>query len=155
MDKKPFKETKLGSWIANKAPHVLDTVGDLMPDKGILGVVKKAIEKLDLSPVDHADFSRMHTEQLKELLALEAADRSSARLREVELAKTGHHDFLMYLTGIAILGAFAFVGYANVYLKIEGSAFIRFETMVETLTVGMASYYFGYSKGQSDKSKLG
>ena len=37
---KKIKETKLGSWLASKAPQVLDVVGDLLPDSGGLGVVK-------------------------------------------------------------------------------------------------------------------
>jgi hypothetical protein len=42
---KKIKETKLGSWLASKAPQVLDVVGDLLPDSGGLGVVKNLIDK--------------------------------------------------------------------------------------------------------------
>ena len=42
---KKIKETKLGSWLANKAPQILDVVGDLLPDSGGLGVVKNLIDK--------------------------------------------------------------------------------------------------------------
>ena len=42
---KKIKETKLGSWLKNKAPQVLDVVGDLLPDSGGLGVVKNLIDK--------------------------------------------------------------------------------------------------------------
>jgi hypothetical protein len=41
---KPIKETKLGKWLKGKAPKVLDTVGDLLPDRGALGVVKNLLE---------------------------------------------------------------------------------------------------------------
>lgn len=49
---KPIKETKLGQWLKDKAPSVLDTVGDLLPDQGALGVVKNLIDKQypDLDP---------------------------------------------------------------------------------------------------------
>ena len=36
---KKIKDTKLGSWLADKAPGILGVVGDLLPDKGALGVV--------------------------------------------------------------------------------------------------------------------
>ena len=42
---KKIKDTKLGSWLASKAPNVLDVVGDLLPDNGALGVVKNLIDK--------------------------------------------------------------------------------------------------------------
>lgn len=43
MDK--IKDTKLGAWLKGKAPNVLDTVGDLLPDKGGLGIVKNLLKK--------------------------------------------------------------------------------------------------------------
>ena len=43
MDK--IKDTKLGGWLKEKAPNVLDTVGGLLPDKGALGLVKNLIVK--------------------------------------------------------------------------------------------------------------
>ena len=44
-DKKKIKDTKLGSWLADKAPSILGIVGDLLPDKGALGIVKNLIDK--------------------------------------------------------------------------------------------------------------
>tara|TARA_S200002703_G_scaffold76193_1_gene65844 strand:- start:11703 stop:12143 length:441 start_codon:yes stop_codon:yes gene_type:complete len=40
-----IKNTKLGAWLKGKAPKVLDVVGDLLPDKGALGVVKNLLDK--------------------------------------------------------------------------------------------------------------
>ena len=40
-----IKDTKLGAWLKTKAPGVLDTVGDLLPDKGGLGIVKNLLKK--------------------------------------------------------------------------------------------------------------
>ena len=47
-----IKDTKLGAWLKDKAPGVLETVGDLLPDSGGLGVVKNLIERQypDLDP---------------------------------------------------------------------------------------------------------
>jgi len=52
MSQKKIKDTKLGSWLKEKAPSVLDTVGDLLPDSGGLGVVKNLIDRQypDLDP---------------------------------------------------------------------------------------------------------
>ena len=42
---KKIKDTGLGKWLKNKAPNVLDVVGDFLPDSGALGVVKNLIDK--------------------------------------------------------------------------------------------------------------
>jgi hypothetical protein len=44
-DKKKIRDTKLGAWLKEKAPGVLSTVGDLLPDSGALGVVKNLLDK--------------------------------------------------------------------------------------------------------------
>ena len=46
-DKKKIKDTKLGAWLASKAPQVLGVVGDLLPDSGGLGIVKNLIDSDD------------------------------------------------------------------------------------------------------------
>ncbi len=45
MSKKKIKDTGLGKWLKEKAPNVLSTVGDLLPDQGALGVVKNLLDK--------------------------------------------------------------------------------------------------------------
>ena len=44
-DKKKIRDTKLGKWLRDKAPSVLDTVGDLLPDSGGFGVVKNLLDR--------------------------------------------------------------------------------------------------------------
>ena len=55
--KDKIKNTRLGAWLKDKAPAVLDTVGDLLPDKGALGVVKNLLDKED--SVDPAEAKAM------------------------------------------------------------------------------------------------
>lgn len=43
MSAKKLKDTKLGAWLREKAPNVLDKVGDVLPDEGALGIVKNLI----------------------------------------------------------------------------------------------------------------
>jgi len=43
MPKKKFKETKIGAFLKDKAPNILDTIGDVLPDNGAFGVVKNLI----------------------------------------------------------------------------------------------------------------
>lgn len=52
-ERKKIRDTKLGQWLKDKAPDVLDTVGDLLPDSGGLGVVKNLLGgKPDLDPAE-------------------------------------------------------------------------------------------------------
>ena len=45
MVKKKFSETKVGAFLSKAAPGILGTVGDVLPDKGVLGMVKNLIQK--------------------------------------------------------------------------------------------------------------
>ena len=50
---KKIKDTKLGAWLKEKAPNVLGTVGDLLPDQGALGLVKNLLDKEpDVDPAE-------------------------------------------------------------------------------------------------------
>jgi len=42
-DKKKFKDTKIGAFLKNKAPKILNAVGDILPDNGTYGIVKNLI----------------------------------------------------------------------------------------------------------------
>lgn len=53
--KKKFKDTKVGSFLSKVAPSIIGTMGDVLPDAGVLGIVKNLIEKEDpkvLTPQD-------------------------------------------------------------------------------------------------------
>ena len=50
---KKIKDTKLGAWLKEKAPSILGTVGDLLPDQGALGLVKNLLDKEpDIDPAE-------------------------------------------------------------------------------------------------------
>lgn len=140
MPKKPFKETKVGQFLLKKLPGL---VGDVLPDKGVLGVVKNLIDNdPEISPEEKA---KMH-EELVELYSLEVADRDSARNREVEKAKTGGFDLMFNLTGIIGLSAFAFIIYAIVYLEVPENnkeVWIHLIGICEGIVLSIFGYFYG------------
>ena len=140
MPKKKFKDTKVGQFILKKIPGF---VGDILPEKGVLGVVKNLI---DNDPeLTSQDKTQLHNE-LIELYELEVADRDSARKREVEKAKTGGFDFMFNLTGVIGLGAFAFIIYAIVFLNIPESnkeVWIHLIGICEGIVLSIFGYFFG------------
>jgi len=141
--KKKFKDTKVGQFLQTKAPKILDKVGDLLPDSGVLGIVKNLIDTSpDLTPEDR----QLAHEHLKELYELEVRDRESARNREVEVAKTGKFDFMFMLTGLIGLGVFVFIVYTIVYLEVRKEnkeLFIHLIGISEGVVLSIFGYYFG------------
>jgi len=140
MPKKKFKDTKVGQFILKKIPGF---VGNILPEKGVLGVVKNLI---DNDPeLTSQDKIQLHNE-LIELYQLEVADRDSARKREVEKAKAGGFDFMFNLTGVIGLGAFAFIIYAIVFLNIPESnkeVWIHLIGICEGIVLSIFGYFFG------------
>lgn len=142
-DRKKFKETKVGIFIKDKAPEILDTVGDLLPDAGVLGVVKNLINMSDKFTPEEKE---VLTEDLAQMYEIEVKDRESARLREVEISKAGGHDFLFTLTGLIGLGVFCFIVYAIAFLQIPDAnkeIWIHLIGISEGVVLSIFGYYFG------------
>ena len=139
MSKKPFKETKVGKFLFNKIPSL---AGDILPDKGMLGVVRNLIESDDSMGQAEKD------DLYKELYEMEVADRDSARQREVEVKKAGGQDWMMFITGIVGLASFIFTIYAVVYVPsvVENDLFVHLMGMIEGVVISnIFAYYYGTS----------
>ena len=68
-DRKKFKDTKVGSWLSEKAPDILETVSDFTPDGGVLDAVAGLIRGKEDMPAElKMEFEKMYIE---ERLALE------------------------------------------------------------------------------------
>ena len=142
MAKKPFKETAVGKFLLDKLPGV---VTDVLPDKGVLGIVKNLIDGDEDMPAEEK-------QKLKqELYEMEIADRDSARRREVEVKKAGGQDWMMFVTGIVGLASFVFTIYAVVYVPSvsDNDLFVHLMGMIEGVVISnIFAYYYGTS---SDK----
>jgi len=142
MSKKPFKETAVGKFLLNKLPGV---VGDVLPDKGVLGIVKNLIDTDDSMPAEEKETLK------RELYEMEIADRDSARKREVEVKKAGGQDWMMFVTGLTGLASFIFTIYAVVYVPsvTDNDLFVHLMGMIEGVVISnIFAYYYGTS---SDK----
>tara|TARA_R100001369_G_C3290417_1_gene163782 strand:+ start:195 stop:653 length:459 start_codon:yes stop_codon:yes gene_type:complete len=144
-NRKKIKDTKLGKWLAEKLPKALDIVGDILPDKGALGIIKNILDKdPDISPEQQAEFNSL----VKEMYELEVKDRDSARQREIGIKQTGGQDWMMLLTGIIGLASFVFLIYAVVYVEgvTDNDLFVHLLGMVEGVVIGnIFAYYYGTS----------
>lgn len=140
---KKFKDTKLGKFLKDKAPNILNIVGTALPDKGVLGIVKNLVDvEPNLTPEEKQQIHK----QVTELYELEVADRDSARKREVEIAKVRKFDFMFNLTGLVGLGTFVFLVYCIVYITIPESNEKTFYTLIglcEGIVLSIFGFYFG------------
>lgn len=146
QDKKKFKDTKVGKFLKEKAPKILDTIGDVLPSNGVFGIVKNLISMSeDLTP-EMKEIALQQLAKEVEAYQIEVKDRESARIREVELAKTGKVDYLFYATGSIGLAVFCFIVYAIVYLQIpeeNKEIWIHLIGISEGVVLSIFGYYFG------------
>ncbi len=75
LNKKKFKDKKIGSWLRQHAPDILDSVGDLVPGAGALKVVSRFIEK----------HPTLGTDQKREAVAL--VDSEIKKVKKTEKIK--------------------------------------------------------------------
>jgi len=145
-DRKKFKDTKIGKFLSDKAPKILSSVGDILPNTGVFGIVKNLISSSDELSVEDKAAAMEQLKQDIQIFELEIKDRESARNREVEMAKTGKHDFMFTLTGLIGLGVFCFIVYAIVFLQIPDSnkeIWIHLIGICEGVVLSIFGYYFG------------
>lgn len=153
---RPFKETKLGQFLGNTAPHILDKVGDILPDKGLLGIVKNLIDKDDkMTPEQKAEFHRLENEFALELIK----DTQNARGREADFVKaTGHIDWFMTVFGAVILLLFVYTVWVSSTASIPvdmREIFIESRAAVRDIVLAIAAYYWGSSAGSRIKDMRG
>lgn len=57
------KDTKVGEWLSSKSPKILDTVGELLPDQGVLGVIKRLVDSdPDITPQEKLEFEKLKSQ---------------------------------------------------------------------------------------------
>jgi len=147
--KDKLKNSKLLDKVKQYAPQVLDVVGDVLPDKGGLGIVKNIIQKDDtISPENKVELLNAYQDDLK-AFELEVQDRDSARRREVELAKVKGTDWMMYATGIVGLLSFVSMVVAVIFIPSvqENKLFVHLMGIIEGVVISnLFAYYYGTSK---------
>ena len=142
-EKKKIKDTKLGSWLADKAPGILGIVGDLLPDKGALGIVKNLIDK---DPeIDPAEAQRVIDAEVK--FQENVTERWKADMgSDVKLAK-----LIRPLTLIALMVMFMLTMTAD---SIDAWPFNVKDSYVSLLEILMLTAFGAYFAGRTiEKAK--
>lgn len=143
------------------APEVLNVAGKVLTGNiggavSEVGNILKAKGENDAKAQElYLEFQMHEKDFEKELYALEIEDRKSARSREVEIARIGKTDVLLYATGFT--GLFSFIALVITVLlgkAPDNAIFHQLIGLVEGVALTIFSYYFGTSKGSADKTKM-
>jgi len=135
--RKKFKETKVGIFLKEKAPKILDSIGDILPNNGVYGVVKNLISQDEkMSPQDKD-------------LALKMIDQDMAEMNSVSerwqydmqsdswLSKNTRPLTLIYLTVCMTL----FIIFDSIHMLFDMKA--AWIDLLQTLLVTVYVAYFG------------
>ena len=138
MSKKKFKDTKIAAFLKNKAPGILNMVGDILPTNGALGIVKNLISKDDSISVEDKETALrlidQDTAEMKEVSKRWAADMKS----DSWLSKNTRPMSLIFLTLMTV--ALIWVD------SIEAASFsvdTGWVNLLQTLTTTVYVAYFG------------
>ena len=161
MAKKPFKETKVGKFLASKGfNQVIEAVGSVVPGVAVLDQVKDMVlgdnPEVVLSPEDKQYFLEQLRIEQAELDSL-LKDRDSARNREIQTLQAGSKNITQnVLAYIGVVAFFSLVGY--VIAKGIGEMTSEASFIVGNLTgisgaicKDIYGYYFGSSRSSAQK----
>ena len=142
MSKGKIKDTKLGAWLASKAPKVLGVVGALLPDSGALGVVKNL---LDNEPgVDPAEAQRVIDAEVR--FQENVTERWKADMgSDVKLAK-----LIRPVTLICLMGMFMVTMFID---SMDNVAFNVKDSYVSLLELLMLTAFGAYFAGRTIEKK--
>ena len=140
---KKIKDTKLGAWLKSKAPNVLDTVGNLLPDQGALGIVKNLIDKdPDVNTDEGVAMVDAEIEFQKNVTERWKADMSS----DVKLAK-----LIRPITLIALMSMFMITMILD---SLDNWPFNGKDSYIDLLQVLMLTAFGAYFAGRTiEKAK--
>ena len=147
MSNKTFKETKVGAFLSEKAPKVLDAIGSILPDQGTLGIVKNIITSDDnIEPQDKEMALKLLEQDIIELKEVSSRWRADMK-SDSWLSKNTRPLALVFLTA------------SSVFMMAVDSFHMQFDVddawinLLKTLLVTVYVAYFG-SRGAEKITKI-
>ena len=121
-------KTRVGAFLKDYFPHILDVVGEVLPSNGALGIVKNLIEKDDkMSDIDK--------EEALEILKMDLANVNSAR--DMQKAALQQKDMFSK----------RFVYYLSVFWSVIGAAYFFMATFVPVTNDKNSDIILGFLLG--------
>ncbi len=145
-NKKKFKETKIGAFLKNKAPKILDTIGDVLPDNGAFGIVKNLISSdTNLKPADKDMALKLLDQDIAEMSNISSRWASDMK-SDSWLSKNTRPMTLIFLT-LAM----------TIFIILDSTVLLEIKTgwvsLLEALLITVYVAYFG-SRGAEKITKI-
>jgi hypothetical protein len=145
--KKKFRDTKVGQFLLGSGSKIADVVGDLLPDNGVLGIVKNLIQKDETLPPEDKEKALKLLEQdmveMQEVSKRWASDMKS----DSWLSKNTRPLTLIYLT--IMMSLYIVLDSLDIAFDIDESWVELLKTLLVTIYVA----YFG-SRGFEKYTKI-
>ena len=141
MSEKKFKETKAGKWLTQKLPDVAEKFAGVLPDQGMLGVIKRVVDgSPELSHQDKLEFERLSMEA--ERSAQENVTRrwEADAKSDVKLAK--------YIRPVTMIALTVFFMVITVWDGLD-VAFMPPENYIDLLELLMLTVFGAYFAGRT------
>jgi hypothetical protein len=145
--KKTFKETKIGAFLKDKAPAILNGIGNVLPDQGTFGIVKNLITSdTNIEPEDKEIAMKLLDQDIAEMK--EVSNRWRADMKSDSwLSKNTRPLALIFLTFSAVI----IMAIDSFHLQFQvNSAWVD---LLKTLLVTVYVAYFG-SRGAEKITKI-
>ena len=144
--KKKFKETKVGIFLKEKAPTILNTVGEFLPDQGGIGIVKNLISgDSTINAEDKETALKLLDQDIAEMNNI--SDRWNSDMKSDSwLSKNTRPMTLIYLT-LAM----------TIFIVLDSSVLLEINdgwvSLLEALLITVYVAYFG-SRGAEKITKI-
>ena len=144
--KKKFRDTKVGVFLKEKAPTILDTVGEFLPDQGGLGIVKNLISgDSNIEPKDKEMALKLLEQDIAEMNNISSRWASDMKSNSW-LSKNTRPMTLIYLT-LAM----------TIFIVLDSTVLLEIKTgwvsLLEALLITVYVAYFG-SRGAEKITKI-
>ena len=146
MEKKTFKETKIGAFLSSKAPKVLQALGDVLPNQGTLGIVKNLISSDNkIKAVDKEQAMKLIEQDIAEMKEVSSRWRSDMK-SDSWLSKNTRPMTLIFLT-LSM----------TIFIILDSTVLLEIKTgwvsLLEALLITVYVAYFG-SRGAEKITKI-
>ena len=145
MAKKKFKDTKVGKFLASNGSSIVDTLGSVLPDAGLLGVVKNLIEKQPMPIKDKEMALRLLDQDITEMQEISKRWESDMK-SDNKLSKNVRPLTLIFMTISLIL--FIFLDSTFIDFQFEE---VHIETLKQLCSVVYIAYFGGRSYEKTRK----
>ena len=146
MSKKKLKDTKVGKFLSGAGSSIIDSLGDVLPDKGVFGIVKNLIDKDPVLPPEDKEKAlallNQDTVEMQEVSKRWASDMQS----DSWLSKNRRPLALIFLTVSMML--LIFIDSTGLDFSVDGG----WVDLLKSLLITVYVAYFGSRGAEKFKS---